>query len=145
MKRFGFAVLLALVSAAPAAAQQPAQPAAQQAPGILVVSAQKCRFTALENFKRLMREDAAPVLNDLVKQGRLISWGVLEHAWGDEWNMVIYYSARDLNTFQAAMTDYFGQLMKKDPQLMQKFESYCSEHKDNVYSIAMTNNTTMPR
>src|SRR5688572_24998649 len=80
------------------AAQQPSQQQQAQ-PGIVVVSSQKCRFTALNEISQLMRQTGAPILDDLVRQGKLMGWGVLEHAWGDEWNNIIYYTARDLNTF----------------------------------------------
>jgi hypothetical protein len=137
--RCAFAILMFALPFS-AYAQQPATQ--QAAPGILVVSAQKCSFTGLADMKRWMRESSAPILNELVRQGKLNSWGLLDHMWGDEWNLVIYYSARDLNTFQSAFGEYFGQVLRKDPQALQKFETACSEHKDNIYNIVMNNTTT---
>jgi hypothetical protein len=44
----------------------------------------------------MMEENGAPILNDLVEQGKLINWGVLTHAWGDEHNWNVFYVAERL-------------------------------------------------
>lgn len=128
------AFLLALPGTG-SAQQQPPQP------GIIVVSYQKCHIATLDELNAYFRRHSAPILNALVREGRLLGWGVLEHAWGDEWNNVVYYLARDLQTFHAAFNEYFGRLMQSDPNVMQAFGGFCSEHKDNIYSVVMTEST----
>jgi hypothetical protein len=131
----------------PAAAQQTTAAAAsnpqmQQSPGVLVVSLQKCHFTTMDRLDAWWRANAAPILNQLVRDGKLQAWGIFEHAWGDEWNWGIYYVARDIPGFMATFDQFFGQLHQRQPQFMQTFEQYCTEHKDNIYDLAMTEMST---
>ncbi|MBV9109209.1 MAG: hypothetical protein JO306_07375 [Gemmatimonadetes bacterium] len=114
----------------------------QQSPGVLVVSLQKCRFATMDQLDGWWRANAAPILNQLVHDGKLQAWGVFEHAWGDEWNWGIYYVAKDLPTFHSSFDQFFGTLHQRQPQFMQTFEQYCSEHKDNIYDLAMTEMST---
>lgn len=123
-------------------AQQSQQP---MQPGIVVVSSQICAADKLEQFNQFWKQTAGPVLEDLVRQGKLMSWGVLEHAWGDEWNSVIYYTARDLNAFNSAWNDFFARLSQREPAVMQRFAGWCSAHKDNIYSVVATNTVQPPR
>ena len=37
---------------------------------------------------------------------------------------------------------FFGTLHERQPQFMSTFEQHCTEHKDNLYEIAMTEMTT---
>ena len=52
----------------------------------VVLSQNKCDYRELENLNQTMAEISGPILNNLVDQGKLLSWGVLQHGWGDEWN-----------------------------------------------------------
>lgn len=135
------ASLIGLIIPSVAQAQQPQTAAAQQ-PGVVIVSQNKCSFTGLTEVNNWWRSTGGPILDDLVRQGRLMGWGVLSHAWGDEWNQVVYYTARDLNTFTASFTEFFRQASQRDPTIMQKLTSWCSEHKDNIYSVVLTSTAT---
>jgi len=42
----------------------------------------------------------------------------------------------------AAFDQFFSTLGQRQPQFMQTFEQYCTEHKDNIYDIAMTEMST---
>lgn len=129
----GTVVVLSCIASSPVAAQQ-------EAPGIIVVSQQKCENVGeLNDF---MRANLAPILNEMVAEGRLLGWGVLGHAWGDEWNHVIYYSARDLTTFEAAFGEAFSRLTRAHPNAIQLLEDNCSGHRDNIYRVVMTDQTT---
>jgi hypothetical protein len=113
-----------------------------QGAGVLVVSQQKCKFTTMPQLDAWWRANAAPILNDLVRQGRLRAWGVFEHAWGDEWNWGIYYIGNDLPTFMTTFDGFFAELHRRQPNFMATFESFCTEHRDNMYDLAMTETTT---
>lgn len=135
-------IVAAGISPSVVVAQQQQQPAQ---PGVVVVSYQMCAFDKLPEVNQYWKQTAGPILDEQVRQGKLMGWGVLEHAWGDEWNNVIYYTARDLNTFHSAFGEVFAQLMKKEPNLMQRFSTWCTAHKDNIYSIVATNTVNPPR
>lgn len=134
------AVLAVAVLPAVAASQQ--QDAMQ--PGIVVVSSQKCAFDKLPEINQFWKENNAPVLDDLVRQGKLMGWGVLEHMWGDEWNNVVYYTARDQATFNAAFGEFWRTLMKNFPDIQKRFAGWCSEHRDNIYRVVLVNSAQPP-
>lgn len=103
--------------------------------GILVVSYFKCQFNKMSDVIQMTNEQSAPVLNKLVDEGKLQSWGALNHLWGDEWNYLVYYSAESLGSFETAFSEFVSETMEASPDWMDKWASLCSEHKDNVYSV----------
>jgi hypothetical protein len=50
--------------------------------------------------------------------------------------------ARDFPSFHATFDQFFTLLHQRQPQFMQTFEQYCTEHKDNIYDLAMTEMST---
>ena len=133
------AFLLALCAlSASATAQQPARTGSADAapqPGVVVVSYNKCAFNAPARIDSLSAVAFFPVLDELVRERRLMGWGVLGHAWGDEWNYVIYYTAADLQTFDAAWRELVARVERRDPGLFGRITPLCSEHRDNIYSV----------
>ena len=134
--QFLASVVLTLSASTVAWSQQ--SQAQQQAPSVIIVSENKCNFTKLTDLNNWFRDNAAPILNDLVKEGKLLSWGVLSHFWGNEWNNVVYYTGRDLGTMNAAITEYAQRLQQRVPNWMQNVGGWCSEHRDNIYGVVMT-------
>jgi hypothetical protein len=98
-----------------------------------VFSQNKCHFNNLLDLQELTINSTGPILNELVKEGLLIDWGILSHDWGDEWNFNNYYIAEDKAKFNKAWQEYVKRLNKKDSTLWKKFGEYCTEHKDNIY------------
>jgi len=146
IRKLMVAALAAVLVPCAARAQQPAgaaqNPQMQPSPGVLVVSLQKCHFAGMEQLDGWWRANAAPILNQLVRENKLQAWGVFEHAWGDEWNWGIYYVAKDFPTFHAAFDQFFATLGQRQPQFMNTFEQHCTEHRDNMYELSMTEMTT---
>lgn len=73
----------------------------------------------------------------LQDQGLLLGWGVLQHAWADEWNLVAYRTVTDLSALQASL-EAQGPIMESvDPDLPAKMQAACNGmHKDNIYWVA---------
>ena len=138
MRSLMAAATIVVLLAPTALRAQQTQTASAQQPGVMIVSANKCTLTGVNEVNNWWRTTGGPLLDDLVRQGRLTGWGVLNHAWGDEWNNVVYYTARDLNTFTAAFTELFRQASQRDPTIMQRLGSWCTEHKDNIYTVVLT-------
>lgn len=118
------------------AAQQPAagaQPAVQ--PGVVVVSYNKCSMRAPAQLDSLNALAFFPALDELVNERRLLGWGVLGHAWGDEWNYVIYYTAENVAAFHSAFNEAVRRVAQRRPDVWDMFGSLCTEHKDNIYSV----------
>ena len=100
---------------------------------VVVFSQNKCYFQHQDEMQEEFKAKSAPILNALVKEGKLVNWGVLTHAWGDEWNWNVYYVAEDFSKFHEAFGEYFSKL-QEDPDLQEKFGKWCFEHKDSMYT-----------
>ena len=61
--------------------------------------------------------------------------GQLNHAWGDEWNFNLWYSAKDTETFHKFWDEYTKHVSEKFPDAFGSTVGYFQEHKDNIYSI----------
>ncbi|MEX0845323.1 MAG: hypothetical protein WD022_08570 [Balneolaceae bacterium] len=115
--------------------QEDTQEMESQGNGIIVVSYFKCDYSKLQDAIKLANEVNAPILNRFVDEGKLINWGILSHLWGDEWNLITYYSAENLSSFEKAFDAMFAEIMETNPDYMNTWSGMCSEHKDNIYSV----------
>jgi len=88
----------------------------------VVFSQNKCHFNNVEDMNKFWKEQATPILNDLVKQEKLIDWGVLTHAWGDEWNWNVYYVAENQNKFNEAWGELIKRLIENNPDAIGCYE-----------------------
>jgi hypothetical protein len=77
----------------------------------------------------------SPILNGLVDEGKISGWGQLTHAWGDEWNLNFWYSAKDMDTFNAFWAEYVKRVGDKHPTAFGETVTYFQAHKDNMYTI----------
>lgn len=103
----------------------------------IVFSQNKCDYGNLDNLREQTRNTMAPILNNLVQEGKLINWGILEHRWGDEWNWNIYYAAKDIPTFLDAFQTMISEGTKADPEFTSRIWETCFEHKDAMYAETM--------
>ena len=110
---------------------------AQTAPGVLVVRYFKCspEGAAVERLSR-----ARPEVDQLVAEGKLMDYGLARHSWGDEWNVVDYWVAADLPSFQAAFNEVLRRYRDRAAQEPSRdgerpFGEICSAHKDNIYNL----------
>lgn len=130
--------LLTVLALAPALAAQQ-QPAGQApaAPGTVVVSANICATQSLTRVNEFATQQFGPILDELVREGKLMGWGVLNHAWGDEYNWVIYYSAKDQATFATAFGEAVRRTNQRHPGAFDAILPLCSQHRDNIYSVVV--------
>jgi hypothetical protein len=141
--RAALAACMALGVPALAGAQQPTAPTVQAPaaapppgqPGVIVVGYFKCSLATQEQFAQARRASWTPVMDQAVREGRLLGYGELAHAWGDEWNYVHYFTARDEAAFHAAWRHVIAEVMRRDPQFLATAGRHCTEHKDNIYSV----------
>lgn len=104
-------------------------------PGVVVVSYNKCAVDAVGRVDSLAGLAFYPVLDELVREGRLLGWGALTHAWGDEWNYVLYYTATNEAAFHGAWSEAIRRTRQRRPTFMADFAPACTEHKDNIYGV----------
>ncbi len=107
----------------------------------VVLSQNKCSLSKISDLNDTWKEHAAPILNELVAQEKLINWGVLTHSWGDEWSWNVYYVAESNVKFLEAWGEFAKKAFQNDA-LMGVFNDACLEHKDSMYNLAMDANST---
>jgi len=103
----------------------------------VVFSQNKCKMNKLSDLQKMMEENGAVILNDLVEQEKLIDWGVMTHAWGDEYNWNVYYVAESHTKFLEAWDEFIKQVAENDPEFGDKLWEICWEHKDSIYTKIM--------
>jgi len=125
---FAIIIVVSLFLCESAFAQESEQP-------LLVVSFQKVKMGEIQNATKTINEKFAPILNGLVDEGMLESWGLFNHTWGDEWNMNVWYVAKDMMAFEKFWEEYMKRISEKQPTAWAELRGYIMEHKDNIYTI----------
>ena len=108
----------------------------------IVFSQNKCDYGEMGALREDVEKIMAPILNDLVQEGKLLNWGVLEHAWGDEWNWNMYYVSKDIPVFLESFNKMISKAMNADQQFVENFWDRCFEHKDAMYTETVSYNST---
>lgn len=126
-------VVLALIIVAYTATAQESQKTPK--PGFVVLNQNKIPAANVAKLNEFQDSIAAPILNDLMKEGKLLGWGQLDHAWGDEWNYNIYFITENHRAFLDFYSEYIARMNKKSPGWFQKLAPLFGEHKDNMYTI----------
>jgi hypothetical protein len=101
----------------------------------LVVSFQKVKLSDIGSANKLINEKFAPILNGLVDEKMLFGWGLFNHAWGDEWNINVWYVVKDMDTFNTFWDEYIKRINDQQPDAWKELRGYIQEHKDNIYTI----------
>ncbi len=104
-------------------------------PGWFVLSQNMVPLSDVEELNVLSDSLFVPILNELVDEGKLLSYGLLSHAWGDEWNYNIYYITKDYPAFIEFFNEYVKRVTEKQSDALSKAVSLIKAHKDNMYSI----------
>ena len=103
---------------------------------IMVVSQNKVVFNKMKEYHDLMEKHWNPIFDKLVDEGKLDEVGSLSHIWGDEWNIVGYYKAKDLASFEKAWSEGYKKFADNTPQnVRNRITAMIIEHKDNIYQI----------
>jgi len=103
----------------------------------VVFSQNKCHANKISELRKMTEETSGAVLNDLVEQGKLIDWGVMTHAWGDEYNWNVFYVAETHAKFLEAWNEFITKVGESDPEFAEKLWEICWEHKDSIYTQIM--------
>jgi len=106
---------------------------------IMVVSQNKVKNT--KEYFELAEKYWYPIFDKLVDEGKLDEVGTLSHYWGDEWNVVGYYKAKDLVSFEKAWEEGYGKWKEKTPEKVRdNLSEMIVEHKDSIYLIKHSHN-----
>ena len=99
----------------------------------VVYSQNKCHAEYLDDMRKAATDKWGPVLDEVVAEGKWSSWGVLEHAWGDEWNWNPYYVAESREAFFEGWNLMIKKMQEKYPEYLEEVQKFCYEHKDSMY------------
>ena len=103
---------------------------------IMVISQNKVKFSSVKEYHELSEKYWNPVYDKLVDEGKLDEVGTLSHAWGDEWNVVGYYKAKDIASFEKAWSEGYEEFVEKTPQnVRNRIQAMIIEHKDSIYQL----------
>ena len=103
---------------------------------IMVISQNKVKFSSVKEYHELSEKYWNPVYYKLVDEGKLDEVGTLSHAWGDEWNVVGYYKAKDIASFEKAWSEGYEEFVEKTPQnVRNRIQAMIIEHKDSIYQL----------
>ncbi len=105
-----------------------------QQPTTVAVEYWKCDYSKLGIIAQVTDSLVIPIAQELVNEGRLVSYGMLTHNWGDEWNVVFYQTAADKTAFFSAWTEINSRFNERHPDVP-PLTDYCTEHKDNIYTL----------
>ena len=104
-------------------------------PKWLVFSQNMVPMKYVSNVNKMSDSIFVPILKELANEGLLFSFGQLNHAWGDEWNVNFYYITQDQDSFNKFWKEYIKRIRDKHPNSFQDIIKYFTAHKDNMYSI----------
>lgn len=135
MKTCSSALLALLLCALPATALAQDAPNVEEPQGPTVgLSYWKCDWQNLSEIEQVGDSLITPIYQELVDEGQILGFGMLSHQWGDEWNIIFYMSAPDTPSYLAAFEEANQRIAERHPDLTPLTE-YCSEHKDNIYTV----------
>ena len=136
------ALAATLVAPAPAAAQTPAAaptpataqtPAAAQDHPVGVASYYECDMTREARADEIMLTEMAPVIQQYVESGELLSWHWLEHDLGGKWRRAAIFYAADRATLFRVRTAILEELRSERAEATAEFTDICYTHEDYVW------------
>lgn len=113
-------------------------------PMSVALSAFACPFNALGDILEQHREIMLPAAQASVDAGMGDFVGASTHAWGDEWNYVIWRGAADIPALMAFNDDTNERADALAGEDEENAMDACWAHKDNIYAlVAMTRPSDM--
>ncbi len=109
--------------------------AQNQDPPLLICSFNQVHGGDVGKVNKMIDSVFAPLLNELVNEGFILSWGQFNHAWGDEWNVNIFYTAKDMASFEKFWDEYVSRGSNRHPGAFMETTKHFKAHKDNIYVL----------
>ena len=104
-------------------------------PGWLVFSQNMVEGMNVGKVNAQIDSITVPIMNELVDEGKLLGWGQLNHAWGDEWNVNFYYITESQSAFIEFWEEFIKRLSERHPGSYEVWAPLIKAHKDNMYSV----------
>ena len=107
----------------------------QPKPGWLVFSQNMVNMSDVAELNEQIDSMTAPIMRELIDEGKLIGWGQLNHAWGDEWNVNIYYITESHGAFIEFWQEFIKRVSERYPDAYSNWAPLLKAHKDNMYFV----------
>ncbi|MBT8378421.1 MAG: hypothetical protein KJN64_04260 [Ignavibacteria bacterium] len=104
-------------------------------PGFFVMSYNKVQMGEVSKVNALFDSITVPILDELKGEGKLLGFGQLNHYWGDEWNVNVFYITEDHASFITFWDEFVKRIGEKHTDAFSNIASYFQAHKDNMYFI----------
>lgn len=102
---------------------------------LLIVSFNMVPMADVGKVNKMVDSVFTPILKELVDEKFIYSFGFFSHTWGDEWNSNVWYTAKDMGTFDKFWDEYVSRVNKRHPGSFAATVKYFQAHKDNIYTI----------
>jgi hypothetical protein len=101
---------------------------------VLITARYKCAGEKLAAIRAFNDTAFVAIAQELVDEGKLTGAGTAYHLWGDEWNVLYWYTAEDIPTYLDAFNELLARLGQRYYDAAVEQVSWCTEHQDNMYS-----------
>jgi len=105
--------LVAVACVAPAFAQTAAAPAMPEVGNTVLIARYTCNAADHAKVDQLFKDVAAPTLNRMVAEGKLVTWAILATHIGGPDTRAIYVWAKDPIALLKARAEYLPEIMAK--------------------------------
>ncbi len=135
MKRVITSVLLLLIILSGFVIAQDSDEAKKKFKPTVVHSQNMIPLAKMSRYVEITNEYWVPVFDKLVDEGKLLSWGFMTHAWGDEWNVFFHYSAKDFAAFEKAWGEGIKSAFENAPEeVTDELMGMILAHKDSFFT-----------
>lgn len=104
-------------------------------PTWLVVSQNMVDMVDVEKVNGMIDSMFVPIMEELVNEGKIFGWGQFNHAWGDEWNLNLYYITESHSAFVEFWNEFMKRVREKFGEAGFEMGKFLKAHKDNMYFI----------
>ena len=95
----------------------------------------RCDITREGRADEIVEEHVAPIMNKLVADGGLTSWGWLSHSIGGKYRRLQTMSAPDHKTLLAARATAIAEIYAEGNELGEELAKICGNHTDYMWNI----------
>lgn len=93
-----------------------------------------CDINREERADEIVAEHVAPILDKMVDDGALSSWGWQSHVVGGEYRRIQTMTAPDAKSLMKARGDAIGAIYDEDNEAGEEFSAICGPHSDYIWT-----------
>ena len=104
---------------------------------LIVMRYFECGLGNTARAVELLNGEWRDVMDELEDEGMIQGFGILTHAWGDEWNVMDWFAVENMHGFHTAWSEAVSRMGARDPDgnIFSEFVEICPRHKDNIWGI----------